>query len=76
MKIKIILPLIFYLIFFSGCGFKIVNLKENLNYEITEIETVGDQRINYQIKNKLLFNSQDSAKKLIRLTINTSKTRY
>ena len=46
-----------YLIFFftTSCGFKVVNKSEIYNFNIKEIITTGDKRINYKIKNKLIF---------------------
>lgn len=59
-------------IFTYSCGYKIIsNTIEN--YNIIEIQTSGDQRINYKIKNKLLFsNSKENNDKFI-LEINTIK---
>ena len=59
-------------IFTYSCGYKgISNTIEN--YNIIEIQTSGDQRINYKIKNKLLFsNSKENNDKFI-LEINTIK---
>ena len=52
-------------IFTYSCGYKIIsNTIEN--YNIIEIQTSGDQRINYKIKNKLLFsNSKENNDKFI-----------
>lgn len=64
------LIIIFILIY--SCGYKIMN-KTAENFNILEIQTSGDQRINYKIKNKLLFsNSKDNKDKFI-LEINTIK---
>ena len=35
----------------SACGFKVVNLSELENYNIVEINTTGESKINYIIKN-------------------------
>tara|TARA_Y100000591_G_C21556444_1_gene556310 strand:+ start:70 stop:540 length:471 start_codon:yes stop_codon:yes gene_type:complete len=61
------------LIFTSSCGFKVVNKSQSGNYDIAEIITSGEKRVNYRIKNKLLLKSEPSEKKLIRLNI-ISKT--
>ena len=41
------------IIFFltNNCGFKIVNKGEIYNFDINEIITSGDNRINFKIKN-------------------------
>ena len=72
MKISI-LSFVFYLIFLTGCGFKVVKQSENMNYDIAEIKTSGDKRINYLLKNKLLFSSKKNGKTLISLDINSNK---
>ena len=64
---------IFYLIFLTGCGFKIVKQSQNINYDIAEIRTSGDKKINYFLKNKLLFNSKKNGKTLISLDLNSTK---
>ena len=66
---------IIFLILLSSCGFKVVNQSELSNFNILEISTNGDNKINYIIKNDLLQNSKDNALKSINLDLNTSKTR-
>ena len=63
--------IIFLAIFLSNCGYKIVN--KEANYKILEINTTGDKRINYFLKNKLLLKSGENSKNLIKLEINTNK---
>ena len=70
MKKLLVLNLIL-LIFTSSCGFKVVNKSQLGNYEIAEIITSGEKRVNYKIKNKLLLKSEPGEKKLIRLNINS-----
>ncbi len=71
-KIKIFIPLI--LIFITtGCGFKVVNKNQINNFDVNNIITTGDKRINYKIKNKLLFNSKRSGKNLIDIYLDTLK---
>lgn len=49
--------LIFFLIsFLSGCGFKTYNKLDLIKFNITEIETSGDKRVNYKLKNSILEN--------------------
>ena len=53
--------LLFLLIFliFSGCGYKVVTQTQKQNFQIVEIETTGDSRVNFYLKNKLNSSSED-----------------
>lgn len=64
---------IFITLFLFGCGYKVVNYSEINNFDIASIETSGNKRINYKIKNKLLFNSSKNDKRLIKINLETSK---
>ena len=66
--------LILFLIF-SGCGFKVINLSEIKNYYISQINTSGDKRINYTIKNQLLISERNKNKDEIVLDLNTKKNK-
>ena len=68
---KVLYILVF--LFLSGCGFKIVNQKGLGNYDISEINLSGDKKINYEIRNKVLFNSTKNAKALINVNIYTQR---
>ena len=57
----------------SGCGFKVVKQSELVNYSISEIEITGDKRINYNLKNKLLFLTKKVSSNDVVLKINTNK---
>ena len=57
----------------TSCGFKVVNQNLMQNFDIAEIETNGNSRINYFIKNRLLLESKNSEKKLVKLKLNTKK---
>ena len=56
----------------TNCGFKVID-KSNLNYDIAEITTTGEKRINFKIKNKLLFNSSKNNKRLLNINIHSKK---
>lgn len=62
---------IFIIFFLTSCGFKLVNLENN--YSISEIQTSGDKRINYKIKNKILNNSKKNHINQISIKINTKQ---
>ena len=57
----------------TSCGFKVINQNLIQNFDIAEIETNGNSRINYFIKNRLLLESKNSEKKLVKLKLNTKK---
>ena len=62
-----------FLFLLTNCGFSVV--KNNINYNITEISTIGDKKINFILKNKLFLNSNDKNQKIIKLNLNTNKTK-
>ena len=74
MKKKIFFALLIMLLNF-GCGFKIVDQSTLSNFYLTDINTSGDNKINYKIKNKLLFLSSNKAGQLIQLNLNSSKNK-
>ena len=70
-----LISLIICLFIFSGCGFKVVNLSELNNFYINEIDTEGDKRVSYEIRNNLISMTKNPEKKLINLKLNTNKTK-
>ena len=72
MTYNFLIPLIFFFIF-SSCGFELANLQSN--YNIIEITTKGDGQINYKIKNKLLSSNRSVNQKIIKININTKKSK-
>ncbi len=69
---------IIYLIIFiiiTGCGFKVVDLSELNNYNITKINIEGEKRVNYLIKNNLKKTKNDKTKEDISLFIKTKKNK-
>ena len=74
MIIKKAFSLIFIIsIFISGCGFKIVNQAQKIDFSFSEIKITGDKKINYNIKNKILSKTNDDKNKLLVLNIKTKK---
>ena len=71
---RIIIAL-FIVLFTSGCGFKVVNIADLNNFNIAEITTDGDKRINYKIKNRLLFNSNNNEENQIVVNLFTKKNK-
>ena len=70
---KIILCLL--IIATSSCGFKVVKHAELFNFYIEKIETVGDARINFVLRNKLQQLGKDLSKNKINLTIKTKRNK-
>ncbi len=59
----------------SACGFKVVNLSELENYNIVEINTSGESKINYIIKNHLLKVSKKDDNNKLSIKLTTKKDR-
>ena len=74
MKKKILCYVLCFL-FLSNCGFKIVNQKDLRNFKIIEIDSKGDKRINFKLKNKLNINQNLKTKYDIKINLNTIKTK-
>tara|TARA_X000001036_G_scaffold258144_1_gene240027 strand:+ start:994 stop:1461 length:468 start_codon:yes stop_codon:yes gene_type:complete len=72
MKKKIFQILIVVLIT-TGCGFKVYNQAELINFSIEEIRITGDNRINYSLKNKIASALNNNFEKKIILIIVTKK---
>ena len=63
------------LILLTGCGFKIIDKRELLNFNIKEISTNGDKRINFELKNKLSDYNDTNSSKVIKIELDTKKTK-
>ena len=50
--------------FLAACGFKIVDQTQKGNFNIIDISSTGETRINYKIKNELLKNSNKNNEKI------------
>ncbi len=72
---NILLTYILIFIFLTSCGFKIVNQSEQINFDIGEITSSGDKRINYAIRGKLLSFSKKNEEKLINIRLNSNKNK-
>ena len=66
---------IILLIIFSSCGYQVVDKKKLQTFNILEINTTGEKRINFKLKNKLLSYKKENSKELITLDINSKKTK-
>ena len=59
----------------TGCGFKVVNQSQIIDFNIDNISTAGDKRISYIIKNNLLPYSKSDGKKLLNIEIDINKNK-
>ena len=70
---KSFLLLFFYLT--VNCGFKVIDETENSKFSIKEIQTSGDKRINFKIKNNLLAFSTKNNENNLRVNLVSKKTK-
>ena len=73
MKKKNLYFSIILLFIFSSCGYQVVDKKRLQTFSILEINTTGEKRINFKLKNKLLSFKKENNKELIILEINSKK---
>ncbi len=72
---KIIFQILIVFLITTGCGFKVYNQADLINFSIEEIRTSGDSRINYSLKNNILSSLNNDYKKKIILIIQTKKSK-
>ena len=65
--------LIFLFIIISNCGYKILDNAETNNFNIKEINSFGDKRINFKIKNSLIVDSMKDRTNNLILELDTKK---
>ena len=70
--LKFLIVPVFFLL--SNCGFKVVKQSDLINFNVVEIRSIGEKRINYKLKNKLSI-KQEEANKNVKLEINTKKNK-
>ena len=63
---------IFCIILLSNCGFTVLK-KQPFNFEIVEINMTGDKKINFKLRNNLLFVKNNNDKKLVKISLETKK---
>jgi len=75
MKKKILFSIFIIFLLINNCGFKIVNNNEIYKFDVNEIIATGDNKINFKIKNKLIFSSKKNEKKLVDIYLDTNKSK-
>ncbi len=68
---KFFLIVLFFVI--SNCGYKVLNNLETNNFNIKEISTSGNKRINFKIKNNLIIDSSKNKTNNLILKLDTKK---
>jgi len=63
------------LVIISSCGFKVVNVSQQNNFSISDFSSDGDKRINYIIRNKMLYNSKEDSANRIFIDLSTTKVK-
>ena len=69
------IPFFLICFFTTACGYKVIDRSKFGNFGIVEMKTSGETRINYKIKNKLLFNTDKNNDNLIILDLESKKTK-
>ena len=69
---KKIFSLFALIILLTNCGFKVVNNKELKSFDIIEVNTLGESRISFNLKNSLKDTNIDKNRG-IKLNLNTKK---
>ena len=67
-----LLKLFTLIVLLTNCGFKVVNNNELRNFNIVEIETSGESRVNFSLKNNLI-NKKINNNRKIKLDLETDK---
>jgi outer membrane lipopolysaccharide assembly protein LptE/RlpB len=65
--------LIFLFFIISNCGYKILDNLETNNFNIKEISTSGDKRVNFKIKNSLIVDSSKNRTNNLIIELDTKK---
>ena len=67
---------IFTILILSSCGYKVLDKSRLSDLSISSIETTGNKKINFLIKNKIRNNLSDKfAQNIVRLSIDSSSRR-
>ena len=70
---KIQPKILILLILLTSCGFKVIDKSKQSDFFIKEINTVGDRRVNFILKNELIRNSKKNILNQINLEITSKK---
>ncbi len=73
-KLKIFKILFFFLVIVN-CGFTIKDNTKLRNFSVADIQTTGEKKINYTLKNKFFGYSNNESQKLLNLYFDTTKNK-
>ena len=59
----------------NSCGFKIVDKRKLVNFNIDQISTNGEKDVNFKLKNKLLLYVNKESSKIINVILDTKKNK-
>ena len=63
------------LLFITGCGFKVLDKSAINNFTIKKIESSGNSRINFKIKNNLLIETSKNSEHILSINLETNKVK-
>lgn len=63
----------FGMLLLASCGFKVLDNSANNNFSIKEINTSGEGRINYRIKNYINLNTNNNSENYLVINLDTVK---
>ncbi len=74
MKIILIKSFLIALFFsLSNCGYKVLDNLETKNFSIKEINTSGDKRVNFKIKNSIIIDTSSGKANNLIISLDTKK---
>ncbi len=68
--------LLFFLLTLSyGCGYKVLDSYETKNFNLKEIITTGDKRVNFKIRNSLMLDTAGNKENNVIISLHTEKVK-
>ena len=68
--------LLFFLLTLSyGCGYKVLDSYETKNFNLKEIITTGDKRVNFKIRNSLMLDTEGNKENNVIISLHTEKVK-
>lgn len=65
--------LLLLIIFLSNCGFKVVTKDDFGDFKVKEVLTTGDSRVAFNLRKKIINNSSEYSKNLIKVNLQVKK---
>tara|TARA_B100000579_G_C22734794_1_gene806100 strand:- start:451 stop:930 length:480 start_codon:yes stop_codon:yes gene_type:complete len=68
--------ILFFLLTLSyGCGYKVLDSYETKNFNLKEIITTGDKRVNFKIRNSLMLDTAGNKENNVIINLHTEKVK-